>query len=107
MELFNAVVDYLNQNQPLVVAIAGLLAVFLQYAINHVKGLGKLTNYTLGIIALPGVTTAGLAFGTSLHLTAYPWVVVVGQLIYAVYEKIKANAAASTAVTPDGQAINF
>ena len=95
MQTVSAIVSYLNANQPVVVALAGLLAVAVQYALNHIRGFSTLTNYILGLIALPGVATIALAFSTNVHLAAYPWVAVVGQLLYASYEQIKKNAVTS------------
>ena len=92
MQTVSAIVSYLNANQPVVVALAGLFAVAVQYALNHFKALGTLSNYILGLVALPGVATIALAFSTNVHLAAYPWVAVVGQLLYASYEQLKKNA---------------
>jgi hypothetical protein len=98
------VLDYLNQNPAQVAALAALVAVGLQYAVNRVKELGELSNYVLGLAALPGFTTAVAAYSTSLHASSYPWVVVAGQAAYAVLEAYKrrvvAKASAPVAETP-------
>lgn len=93
------ILDYLNQNPAQVAALAALVAVGLQYAVNRVKELGELSNYVLGLAALPGFTTAVAAYSTSLHASSYPWVVVAGQAAYAVLEAYKRRVVAK-AVTP-------
>jgi uncharacterized membrane protein len=99
METVNSVVEYLNNNQPLLLALAGLAAVVIHYAVDHVAGFGKLTNRLLGLVAIPGVVTAALALGTSLHATQYPIVVLIGQLFYAFNEQYKARLLAKALPT--------
>lgn len=85
----NAVLDYLNANPGQVAALAAIVAVGLQYLVNKFKELGTLTNYALALIAFPGFTAGVAAYTTNLHLTAYPVVVLIGQLLYAVLESYK------------------
>lgn len=72
---------------------AGVLATGLQSLINKYKELGKLENRLLGLVGLPGLLTAGSAFLTAnhFHWVLAPAVALVGQLLYAVIEKIKEN----------------
>jgi hypothetical protein len=44
--------DYLNANPGQVTLLAALLAVALQYAVNKIKDLGELTNYTLALMTI-------------------------------------------------------
>lgn len=94
MNAVHAIVDYLNANPAFIAFIAAVAAVMVQYAINHFKALGKFTNYVLALVAIPGVTTALAAYITPLHLEAYPAVVLLAQISFAVWEKIQANAVA-------------
>lgn len=102
MDLINQITNYLNANQPVVIGIASVIGICAQYALNRFVGLEKLTNRILGIVAIPGVVTALASYGTSLHLSAYPWVAIVGQVLYGVWEHVKANVStkAVAAVTP-------
>jgi hypothetical protein len=91
METVHGVVDYLNANQPVLLALASLLAVVTHYALDHFAGFGKLTNRLLGLVAIPGLVTALLALATSIHAYQYPVVVVLGQLLFAANEKYKSS----------------
>lgn len=88
------VLNYLNANPPVIVALVGLAGVVVQYLVKRVFKLSdaKLTNYVLALGAVPGLLTGVVALGTSLHMSQYPWVVVASQAMYAGYEKLKANA---------------
>lgn len=94
--IVNDVINYLNANQPVLLAIAGLVAVLLHYAVDHIAGFGKLTNKVLGLVAIPGLLTAGAALLTTIHAYQYPIVAIIGQLIYAVNEAYRARVIAKS-----------
>jgi hypothetical protein len=92
MELISEVVSYLNANQPMVIALGGLLSVVAQYGINHIKCLSKFANYLLGLGVLPILSTVVLSLATTVDPSVYPWVALAGQTIYALYEWLKRHA---------------
>jgi hypothetical protein len=91
MEVINEAVTYLNARPEEVIAISSIIAVLVQYAINHVAGLGKLTNRLLGIVGLPGLLGL-LAVTTTAFPPKYaPLIAVLGQILHGVTEKVIAS----------------
>lgn len=105
MDVINGIVAYLNANSPVVIAIAATLAVMFQYLINRYASVGKLANYFIGLVGLPGILGAVATVGTTFPPKYAPIIAIVGQLLYAVYENLKARIAASAVtavpVSPD------
>ena len=96
------VADYLNANPPVVLAVAGVLAVLLQSLVNKYADFGKYTNRILGLTAYPGVVGAFAALSTGLPAKYVPLVGVLSQVFYATHQAYK-NRLVESAQAPVGQ----